>query len=283
MRQPLPSILSRIAERKRDEVAEQRRRRPLAAVRAAAEAAPPPRDFKAALTGPGVALIAEIKAASPSAGLLQANPEPIRRAQCYARAGAAALSVLTDQPFFHGHPNYLTQARVAVTLPVLAKDFFIDPYQVYAARTWGADAVLLIVALLDDARLRDLYQLTRELGMAPLVEVHTAEELERALALDPVIVGVNHRDLHTFQIDLNCSRALLSRIPKGVCRVAESGIHAPGDVRRLAAWGVDAVLVGTALMQVPDPETLARELVRAGQPHPEEAPVCPACASKSAG
>ena len=264
----LPSILRRIAAHKTRQVRQQRRARPLSAVRAAAEAAPPPRDFRRALAQPGVALIAEIKAASPSAGVLRPALDPAALSQAYARAGAAALSVLTDAPFFHGHPDHLTQARAATALPALAKDFFLDPYQVYAARTWGADAILLIVALLDDARLRDLDALTRELGMTPLVEVHTREELERALRIlpDPQVVGINHRDLHTFQVDLTRSRGLLPRIPQGVLRVAESGVHAPEDIRQLAQWGADAVLVGTALVQAPDPAALARALVQAGQP-----------------
>lgn len=267
----LPSILRRIAAHKTQEIRRHRRLRPLRAVRAVAEAAPPPRDFHRALAQPGVALIAEIKAASPSAGVLRPRLDPSALAQTYARAGAAALSVLTDTHFFHGHPDHLTRARAATELPALAKDFFLDPYQVYAARTWGADAILLIVALVDDARLRDLYALTRELGMLPLVEVHTLPELERALRIlrpAPEVIGINHRDLHTFQVDLSRSQALLPRIPQGVLKVAESGVHTPRDVQQLAQWGADAVLVGTALVRSSEPEALARALVQAGQAAP---------------
>ncbi len=263
-RQRLPDILNRIARVKLDEIRRAQAQRPLAEVRAQAEAMPPARDWRAALAQPGVQLIAEVKAASPSEGVIQAALDPEAQARAYARAGAAAISVLTDAPFFHGSLAHLRAVRAAVPVPVLRKDFILDPYQIYEARAAGADAVLLIVALLDDAQLRDALALSRELGLGTLVEVHTPTELERALAAGAEVIGVNNRDLHTFTVDLAVSEQLLPRIPRGVVRVAESGVHTPEDVVRMACAGADAVLVGTALMRADDPEALARALVHAG-------------------
>ncbi|NPA26268.1 MAG: indole-3-glycerol phosphate synthase TrpC [Chloroflexi bacterium] len=260
----LPDILAQIAQVKVEEVQQARARVPLAEMRRRAEAAPRPRDWRAALTKPGVQVIAEVKAASPSAGVIHAQLNPGAQAQRYARAGAAAISVLTDPTFFHGDLAHLQAVRAAVSLPVLRKDFLLDPYQVYEARAAGADAVLLIVALLDDARLRDLLALSRELGLGTLVEVHTEAELERALAAGADVLGVNNRNLHTFEVDLRVSETLLPRVPAGVVRVAESGVATPEDVRRMACAGADAVLVGTALMRAADPEAATRALVRAG-------------------
>ncbi len=259
------TILARILRTKKAEVACRRAQRPPSELRARLRDAPPPRDFAAALAGPEVALIAEVKRASPSRGPLRPDLDPADLAVRYARAGAAALSVLTDWPFFRGSAADLRRARQAVPLPVLRKDFLLDPYQVLEARVWGADAVLLIAAALSPDRLRELLEATWSLGMAALVEVHDEGELEVALAAGARIVGVNHRDLRTFQVDLSRSARLLPRLPADVLGVAESGIAAPADVRRVAAAGARAVLVGEALVRAPDPEAAARALATAGR------------------
>ncbi|NPA07074.1 MAG: indole-3-glycerol phosphate synthase TrpC [Chloroflexi bacterium] len=259
-----PDILARIARVKQEEIRRAQAQHPLAEVRAQAEAAAPPRAWRASLAQPGVQLIAEVKAASPSEGVIQAVLDPVAQARAYARAGATAISVLTDAPFFHGSLTHLRAVRAEVPVPVLRKDFILDAYQIYEARAAGADAVLLIVALLDDAQLRDFLALSRALGMGTLVEVHTEAELERALAVGADVIGVNNRDLHTFTVDLAVSERLLPRIPREVVRVAESGVHTPEDVIRMACARADAVLVGTALMRADDPEALARALVHAG-------------------
>ncbi|HQE91934.1 MAG TPA: indole-3-glycerol phosphate synthase TrpC [Anaerolineae bacterium] len=246
------TILDEIIAHKREEVARQKQARPPAAVIAEAASAPPPRDFLAALQTPGVSLIAEVKKASPSKGLLCPDFDPLGLARAYAANGAAAISVLTDARFFQGSLDDLRAVRQAVNVPVLRKDFIIDPTQVYEARAAGADAALLIVAALDDATLHDLYVLIRQLGMAALIEVHNAAELERALSLHPRLVGVNNRDLRTFHVTLDTTAALRPHIPAEVVVVAESGIHTPADVARLAASGVDAMLVGEALVTAED-------------------------------
>ncbi len=243
-----PSFLDTIIAHKREEVARQKQVKPLDTWKAAAESAPPPRDFLTALRAPGVSLIAEVKKASPSKGLLCPDFDPVRLARAYAANGAAAISVLTDARFFQGSLDDLRAVQQAVDIPVLRKDFVVDAYQVYEARAAGADAVLLIVAALDDATLRDLYALIHQLGMVALIEVHNAAELERALSLRPRLIGVNNRDLHTFHVTLDTTAALRPRLPADVVLVAESGIHTPEDVTRLAAIGVDAMLVGEALV-----------------------------------
>jgi len=246
------AILDKIIAHKREEVALQKQSKPLDAWRAEVESAPPPRDFLAALRVPGVSLIAEVKKASPSKGLLCPDFEPARLARAYAANGAAAISVLTDTRFFQGSLDDLRAVRQAVDVPVLRKDFVVDPYQVYEARAADADAVLLIVAALDDATLHDLYALIRRLGMAALIEVHNTAELERALSLRPRLIGVNNRDLRTFHVTLDTTAALRPRVPDDVVLVAESGIHTPEDVARLASIGVDAMLVGEALVTAAD-------------------------------
>ena len=246
------TILDEIIAHKREAIALQKQSKPLEAWRAEAEAAPPPRDFLAALRAPGVSLIAEVKKASPSKGLLCPDFDPVRLARTYAANGAAAISVLTDARFFQGSLDDLRAVRQAVDVPVLRKDFVVDVYQVYEARAAGADAVLLIVAALDDATLRDLYALIRRLDMAALIEVHNAAELDRALALHPRLIGVNNRDLRTFHVTLDTTAALRPRIPDDIILVAESGIHTPEDVARLAALNVDAMLVGEALVTARD-------------------------------
>ncbi len=242
------TFLDTIIAHKCEEVALQKQAKPLVAWKTEAVSAPPPRDFLAALRAPGVSLIAEVKKASPSKGLLCPNFDPVRLACLYAANGAAAISVLTDARFFQGSLDDLRAVRQAVNVPVLRKDFIVDAYQVYQARAAGADAVLLIVAALDDGMLQDLYTLIRQLNMAALVEVHNAVELERALALHPRLIGVNNRDLRTFHVTLDTTAALRPRIPADVVLVAESGIHTPADVARLAALHVDAMLIGEALV-----------------------------------
>lgn len=259
----VPDVLRRILERKRQEVAALKRGPGDELPRRAAQA-PPPRDFLAALRArPGRAFIAEIKRASPSAGRLARGVDPAARARQYAAGGAAALSVLTDGPFFGGSLADLQRARAAVKLPVLRKDFIIDPAQVYESRAAGADAVLLIAAALEEGQMRDLYQQALGLGLAVLPEVHQEAELERVLALGPPLVGVNNRDLHTLQVELATSLRLRRLIPAGIMVVAESGLSGRDQVASLRAGGLEAFLVGSHLMRAPDPEAALRELVEA--------------------
>ncbi len=253
-------ILDRIIAHKWVEVAERQAVMPLAEVRRRAEAQARPRDFAGALAGPGIALIAEVKKASPSKGLLRADFEPVDLAQIYAAHGARAISVLTDERFFQGRLDYLTAIRDTVPLPCLRKDFVVDPYQVYEARAAGADAVLLIAAILERHQLRDLQALVWELGMAALVEVHDEGELETALWAQPRLIGINNRDLKTFEVDLGVTLRLRPRIPGGTIVVAESGIRTRADVRQLADAGVDAILVGEALVVADDVGAKVREL-----------------------
>ncbi|HWR87284.1 MAG TPA: indole-3-glycerol phosphate synthase TrpC, partial [Acidiferrobacterales bacterium] len=206
------------------------------------------------------AVIAEIKKASPSKGLLRADFRPADIAASYERAGAACLSVLTDVDFFQGADEYLQQARAACALPVLRKDFTIDPWQVYEARTLNADCILLIVAALGDAQLADLAGLAQHLGMDVLVEVHDAEELERALTLHTPLIGINNRNLRTFETRLETTLDLLNRMPADRIVVTESGIHAPADVVRMRASGVHVFLVGEAFMKAPEPGAKLAEL-----------------------
>lgn len=256
-----PAILDEILAWKRQEVASRRRARSLAALRADAERAAPPRDLVAALTAPGVSLIAEVKRASPSRGALRPGLDAPALARTYAAAGAAAVSVLTDGRFFRGSLADLRAVRAAVGLPLLRKDFVVDAYQVYEARAAGADAVLLIVAALNDGALETLYRAIQSLGMAALVEVHDEAELDRALGLGPRVVGVNNRDLRTFDVDLETTARLRARVPAGTLLVAESGIQARADVARLARMGADAMLVGEALVCAGDVAAKVQELL----------------------
>ena len=250
-------ILEKILAVKREEVAAAKRSRPLAMVRSEAERAGKPRDFTGALRtkiAAGLpAVIAEVKKASPSKGVLRPEFDPVAIAKSYARHGAACLSVLTDIRFFMGSPEYLVQARAASGLPVLRKDFLLEPYQVYEARAMGADCMLLIVAALDDAAMRDLEQAAAEFGMATLVEVHDGDELGRALRLETPLLGINNRNLRTFETRLETTLSLLERIPSDRLVITESGILAPADVKRMREAGVDAFLVGEAFMRSPDP------------------------------
>jgi indole-3-glycerol phosphate synthase len=252
------SILDKILAVKRAEVAAAKRAAP--EVEARARAAPATRDFVGALRAKTPAVIAEIKRASPSKGLLRANFDPAAIAKSYEQAGAACISVLTDREFFQGAPEDLIKAKAACALPALRKDFLIDPYQAFEARALGADCVLLIVACLDDAQMRSLEKLAHSLGMAVLVEVHDAAELERALALDTPLIGINNRNLRTFETRLETTLDLLPRMPKQRMVITESGILSAADVRRMRDQGVNAFLVGEAFMRAPDPGSALREV-----------------------
>ncbi len=265
-------VLDQIMAWKREETPKRMAEMSLAQVRAFAQISPPALDFAAALTAaPGVALIAEIKRASPSKGLIARDWDPSLIASTFAQAGAAAISCLTDKRFFQGELEYLTTAKERLRaegrlIPVLRKDFIYHEYQVYEARMAGADAVLLIMAVLSDNDAARLYALTRSLGMAALVEVHDEAELGRALRFDARILGVNNRDLRTFQVDVENTARLAAQIPKGKIVVAESGIQTAADVARMAELGYDAILVGETFCKLRQPERAAkvREFVAAG-------------------
>lgn len=229
-------------------------------MRARATGAPAARDFVGALRAKRPAVIAEIKRASPSKGLLRAEFDPAAIARSYEKAGAACLSVLTDARFFQGASSHLQQARAACALPALRKDFLIDPYQAFESRALGADCVLLIAACLEDAQMRELEALALGLGMAVLVEVHDADELQRALALKTPLVGINNRNLRTFETRLETTLELLPRVPADRIVVTESGILSPQDVARMRASGVHTFLVGEAFMRAPDPGAALRAL-----------------------
>ncbi len=259
----VPGILARIVTRKMEERA--LRRVPVNVLEVQArEMAAGRRDFRAALRRRSPAIIAEMKKASPSRGVLAVDFDPAGRARDYQRGGAAALSVLTDESFFQGSLADLAAARAAVDLPVLRKDFTLDEYQVAEAAAHGADAILLIVAILDEPRIRSLRAAADRFAMAALVEVHDDQELDVALAADADIIGVNNRDLRTFTVDLGTSIRLARRIPAGVLKIAESGIHSAADVARLQGAGFDAFLVGEHLMQSGDPAAALQTL--AGRP-----------------
>lgn len=256
-------MLDQIIDYKRGEVADAKRLRPVEALQAQATQAPPVRDFVGALRAkPDVALIAEVKKASPSAGIIRADFDPVEIAQTYERHGAACLSVLTDEHFFQGHLDYLRAVRQAVQIPVLRKDFIIDRYQVVEARAAGADCILLIAECLDDCHLRDLYFYASELGMESLIEIYDPENLDRVLKLDPALVGVNNRDLRTFVTDLDHTIRLAPRLSESTLLVSESGIRSRADVDRLKAGGAKAMLVGETLMRSPDIGEAVDELLR---------------------
>lgn len=253
----MSDILNKILAVKREEVAAAQAAKPLAALRIEAEAQSRPRDFAGAIqqkVGAGeTAVISEIKKASPSKGVIRPDFHPAEIAADYAKHGAACLSVLTDRQFFQGAPEYLQQARAACTLPVLRKDFMIDPYQVYEARAMGADAILLIVAALSDTQMAELEALAMSLGMAVLVESHDAGELDRALKLKTPLQGINNRNLRTFDVSLDTTLSQLSRIPADRVVITESGILAPADVALMKQHNVNAFLVGEAFMRAPSP------------------------------
>ena len=253
----VPDILKKILRRKHEEIAEKKARLPADTVAIWARDAPPPRPFAGALrarieTG-GDAVIAELKRASPSKGVLREDFEPAAIAASYERGGATALSVLTDRDFFRGADEFIALARNACRLPVLRKEFITDSYQVYESRALGADCVLLIASALDTACMRDLAELSLDLGMDVLIEVHDATELERVPRLDGLLLGVNNRDLRTFETTLGTTISLLARVPAGSLLVTESGIRTPADVEMMRRNGVRAFLVGETFMRAPDP------------------------------
>jgi indole-3-glycerol phosphate synthase len=259
-----PDILKKIIRRKVEEVASRAARLPLEQLSGGIKDLPPPRGFTDALAAKleaGLpAVIAEIKKSSPSKGVLRADFRPAEIAASYERGGAACLSVLTDEDFFQGRDAYLQEARTACSLPVLRKDFIIDPYQVYEARALGADCILLIVSCLEDDHLQMLGALARELLMDVLVEVHDREELERVLAVPSRLIGINNRDLRTFQVNLETTIELLDAVPQDRIPVTESGIHSREDVAHMRAHGVHAFLVGEAFMRAEDPGAILARL-----------------------
>jgi indole-3-glycerol phosphate synthase len=253
-------ILDEILARKRTEVAERRARVPLAALRERPLYAAPRRPFRVALAEHRApAVIAELKSASPSRGTIRSAYDPAAIARGYAAAGAAALSVLTDEPFFAGRLEHLAAAREASGLPCLRKDFLVDPYQVDEARAWGADCILVIVAAVSDAQGRELLAGAEAAGLDALVEVHTEDELARAARWDATLIGINNRDLSTFAVSLATTERLAARIPASALVVAESGIRSAEDVRRMMRAGARAVLVGEAFMDAADPGAALKE------------------------
>lgn len=261
------TILDEIATYKREEIAAAKSRVPQAEIDERARAADAPRGFLSALkkarSEGRYGLIAEIKKASPSKGLIRADFDPPRLARAYEEGGAACLSVLTDTPSFQGSPDYLAQARAATKLPVLRKDFMLEPYQAAEARAWGADCILIIMAMVDDATARTLLDSARSWNMDALVEVHDEAELGRALALGADMIGINNRDLKTFVTDLNVTLRLAPRIPKGILVVAESGLGQPEDLKQLADEGVSTFLIGESLMREADVAAATARLIGA--------------------
>lgn len=264
-------LLDSIIVHKRKELAGWKAAVPQARLEEAAARQAPPLDFAAALRQPGVSLIAEVKRASPSRGLLRPELDPGQLAVTYVESGAAAISVLTDERFFQGSLSDLAAVKAALhqagsEVPALRKDFILDAYQVYQARAHGADAILLIAAILEVEELAELLALTRELGMEALVEVHCEEELDRVLPFGPAVIGVNNRDLQDFSVNLATTLRLRPHIPRSIILISESGIHGRADVERLARAGVDAILVGEALVTAEDVVSKIKELTQAGAP-----------------
>jgi indole-3-glycerol phosphate synthase len=257
-----PTILDRIVAARRESVAHRKRVLPDVALKIAVkDKQGPARDFAAALSCEGSNVIAELKKASPSLGLIREDYAPAKLAASLEAAGAAALSVLTEEEFFRGSLADLKEAKKAVSIPILRKDFIFDPWQVWEARAAGADSFLLIVAVLADGLLSELIGLGRELGMEPLIEVHSREELERATKAGAKIIGVNNRDLRDFRVSLQTSLDLIAEIPEGAIAVSESGLHSREDLRRLRWAGFDAFLIGERLMKHADPAEPLRELL----------------------
>lgn len=261
----MSDTLTKITADTAKHVAKCKAARPLATVEAAAKAADAPRGFaralKAAIATGRYGLIAEIKKASPSKGLIRPDFDPPSLARAYERGGATCLSILTDEPYFQGKDEFLVQARAATKLPVLRKDFMIDPYQIVEARALGADCVLLIMACLDDKLAAELARLAHRWSMDVLVEVHNGDELERALAIDSDLIGVNNRNLKTLAVDLATTEQLAPKVPKDRVLVAESGLGSPADLARMAKVGASAFLIGESFMRKPDVEAAVREML----------------------
>lgn len=256
--------LAEICAVKRDHIRKARTLRPLAAVEAAARNAPPPRGFTAALrraAADGYALIAEIKKASPSKGVIRADFDPATLARAYRAGGATCLSVLTDTPYFQGHDDYLVAARDAVDLPALRKDFMLEPYQIFEARALGADCILLILACLDDGQAAELEDVALSLGMDVLIETHDADEMTRALKLKSPLIGVNNRNLKTLSIDLGISETLAAMCPPDRVLVSESGLGSPADLARMARIGIRTFLIGESLMREDDVTAATRAIL----------------------
>lgn len=255
------TLLEKIVEAKRAEIAARKKIKPLSELQKRFKTPTFTRDFKESLKGKGIQLIGEIKRVSPLNGVLRHSFDPVALAQAYRKAGAASLSVLTDEPFFGGRLSYLGDVRRSVSLPLLRKDFILEEYQVYESAEAGSDALLLISSLLSEKELSSLLQCAKRIGMATLVEVHSEEDLKKALWVEAEIIGINNRDLHSFKIDFATSERLVKRIPKEKIIVSESGIHSRKEVKRLEALGFNAVLIGQAFMEKPDLEKAVHEVM----------------------
>jgi len=254
-------MLDRIMAQKREEVEQRKRVVPTTYLQERIACQKPALDLALALKGDHIRLIAEVKQASPSRGMLSPNLNPTKLAQTYAEGGAAAISVLTEEDYFMGSIEHLAAIREVVKLPLLRKDFIFDPYQVYESRAYGADALLLIVAILSQEQLRELVSLSHSLGLKCLVEVHNGDDVERAVLSEAEIIGINNRDLNTFAVDINTTRRLRRLVPKEKIIVSESGIKSQKDVEKLGKWGVHAVLVGEALVTASDIPAKIKELI----------------------